>query len=284
MKSWTETWLSQSREKIRSSRVTTRDGCTTPFKGHGGKTNNESRAVSPPLQKEEKSLREFKRLCGIFCYFSSEQKCWQGKRWNYISYSWSGTRPQAKKGNVLLNVTYWRDGEQRGCEKEERRQSELEEEIGRGGRERGNNDMLMKSRNHCARKKITNPRKQEMKTCSTLNFKIATVLFIRSRELPHRLSIIRYCCSDEGAIINIHSDKVHFFLLDNANTQLSINDHRAEHTHARRHAHAHIYIYTRLHCWLSAWSVGKRWLPWPGSTLWNVNMRWGAGVSLAQIM
>lgn len=45
---------------------------------------------------------------GFFCYFSSEQKCWQGERWNYISYSWSGTRPQAKKGNVLLNVTYWK--------------------------------------------------------------------------------------------------------------------------------------------------------------------------------
>lgn len=114
-KSQTETWLFQSREKIRSSRVTTRDGCSIPFKGHGGKTNKESRAVSPSLQKEEKkSLGEFKRLCGIFCYFSSEQKCWQGKRWNYISYSWSGTRPQAKKGNVLLNVTYWKDGEQKG--------------------------------------------------------------------------------------------------------------------------------------------------------------------------
>lgn len=37
--------------KIRSSHVTRRDGCAIPFKGHGGKTNNESRAVSPPLQK-----------------------------------------------------------------------------------------------------------------------------------------------------------------------------------------------------------------------------------------
>lgn len=67
-------------------------------------------------RRRKKSLREFKRLCGIFCYFSSQQKCWQGERWNYISYSWSGTRPQAKKGNVLLNVTYWKDGEQRVCE------------------------------------------------------------------------------------------------------------------------------------------------------------------------
>lgn len=133
--------------KIRSSCVTTRDGCTIPFKGHGGKTNNESRAVSPPLQKEEKSLREFKRLCGIFCYFSSEQKCWQGKRWNYISYSWSGTRPQAKKGNVLLNVTYWKEGEQRGCEREEGREREKEgKETGEKKSKRGDNGMLMRSK------------------------------------------------------------------------------------------------------------------------------------------
>lgn len=42
-----------------------------------------------------------------------------GKRQNYISYSWSGTRPQAKKGNVLLNVTYWRDRAEVGKEKRE---------------------------------------------------------------------------------------------------------------------------------------------------------------------
>lgn len=45
--------LSQSEEekKTRSSRVTTRDGCCSLLKGHGSKTNNESRAVLPPLQK-----------------------------------------------------------------------------------------------------------------------------------------------------------------------------------------------------------------------------------------
>lgn len=64
--------FSVMRKKIRSSCVTTRDGCCIPLKGHGSKTNNESRAVLPPLQKEEKkSFGEFKKLCGIFCYFSS---------------------------------------------------------------------------------------------------------------------------------------------------------------------------------------------------------------------
>lgn len=80
----------------------------------------------------KKSLREFKRLCGIFCYFSSEQKCWQGERRNYISYSWSGTRPKAKKGNVLLNVTYWKDGKQRVCGTQKKKTKKNEE--GAGGR------------------------------------------------------------------------------------------------------------------------------------------------------
>lgn len=123
-------------KKTRSSRVTTRDGCCSLLKGHGSKTNNESRAVLPPLQKAERggeSLREFKRLCGIFCYFSSEQKCWQGERRNYISYSWSGTRPQAKKGNVLLNVTYWKDGKQRVCGTQKKKTKKNEEGRGGGG-------------------------------------------------------------------------------------------------------------------------------------------------------
>lgn len=69
----------------------------------------------------------------LFYFFSSsEQKCWQGKRRNYISYSWSGTRPQAKKGNVLLNVTYWRDREQKGCGREERRKTEKRETGSKG--------------------------------------------------------------------------------------------------------------------------------------------------------
>lgn len=95
------------------------------------------------FKRKKKSLGEFKRLCGIFCYFSSEQKCWQGERCNYISYSWSGTRPQAKKGNVLLNVTYWKDREQRDCEekrggKESKRKKKQRERMS----ERGHNDTL----------------------------------------------------------------------------------------------------------------------------------------------
>lgn len=59
-------------------------------------------------KRKKKASESSRGSVGFFCYFSSEQKCWQGERWNYISYSWSGTRPQAKKGNVLLNVTYWK--------------------------------------------------------------------------------------------------------------------------------------------------------------------------------
>lgn len=103
----------------RSSHVTRRDAI--PFKGHGGKTNNESRAVSPPLQKEKKkgvqeALWDF---FFFFLLFFLWTKVLAGKRQNYISYSWSGTRPQAKKGNVLLNVTYWRDRAEVGKEKRE---------------------------------------------------------------------------------------------------------------------------------------------------------------------
>lgn len=117
---------------IRSPRVTTWDGCRAPLKGHGSKTNNESRAVLPPLQKEgkkKKALESSRGSVGFFCYFSSEQKCWQGERWNYISYSCSGTRPQAKKGNVLLNVTYW---------KTESKEVVKEKRGGREGEEREN--------------------------------------------------------------------------------------------------------------------------------------------------
>lgn len=63
-------FLSHEKKKKRSSRVTTRDGCTIPFKGHGGKTNNESRAVLPPLQKEEKKASESSRgSVGFFVIF-----------------------------------------------------------------------------------------------------------------------------------------------------------------------------------------------------------------------
>jgi len=57
--------------KIRYSRVTTKDGCSIPFKGHGGKTNNESRAVSPPLQKEErkKASESSRGSVGFFVIF-----------------------------------------------------------------------------------------------------------------------------------------------------------------------------------------------------------------------
>lgn len=55
-----------------------------------------------------------------------------GKRQNYISYSWSGTRPQAKKGNVLLNVTYWRDRAEVVKEKRGRNETKWREKKGRG--------------------------------------------------------------------------------------------------------------------------------------------------------
>lgn len=64
-------------------------------------------------REKKKAFESSRGSAGLYfifcCYFFSEQKCWQEKQWNYISYSWSGTRPQAKKGNVLLYVTYWRD-------------------------------------------------------------------------------------------------------------------------------------------------------------------------------
>lgn len=153
------------------------------------------------FKRKKKSLREFKRLCGIFCYFSSEQKCWQGKRWNYISYSWSGTRPQAKKGNVLLNVTYWKDGEQRGCEREEGREGEQKEKETEGVKE-GDNGMLMKSKND-SEWSNEESLKEETKTRSLLNFKIAAVVFITNREVVLRLSIIRHDCTEKAGRSNV---------------------------------------------------------------------------------
>lgn len=56
---------------MRSSRVTTRDGCCIPLKGHGSKTNNESRAVLPPLQKagKKKASESSRGSVGFFVIF-----------------------------------------------------------------------------------------------------------------------------------------------------------------------------------------------------------------------
>lgn len=90
----------------------TRDSFNAPFKGHSAKTNNESSAVSPPLQTDREKPQRVQEAQWDFCYFCSEQKCWQEEQWNYISYSWSGTGPQSKKGNVLFKVTYWKEDEE----------------------------------------------------------------------------------------------------------------------------------------------------------------------------
>lgn len=109
--------------KIGLSRVTRRDGCTIPFKGHNGKTNNESSTVSPPLQtgdkKKKKKLGEFKRLSGIFVIFALYKSA--GRESSATTFHTAGLAqgPRAKKGNVLLNVTYWKEDEQTGCKKEE---------------------------------------------------------------------------------------------------------------------------------------------------------------------
>lgn len=105
-KSQTETWLSQSWEKIRSSRVTTRDGCSIPFKGHGGKTNNESRAVLPPLQKEEKKPQRVQEALWDFLLFFLWTKVLAGKavKLHFIQLVWHQAPGQERKCTIKCDL------------------------------------------------------------------------------------------------------------------------------------------------------------------------------------
>lgn len=105
-KSQTETRLFQSWEKIRSSRVTTRDGCCIPLKGHGSKTNNESRAVLPPLQKEEKKPRRVQEALWDFLLFFLWTKVLAGRavKLHFIQLVWHQAPGQERKCTIKCDL------------------------------------------------------------------------------------------------------------------------------------------------------------------------------------
>ena len=83
------------------------------------KTNNESRVLLPFSSKGKKRKRRKnplwvqEALWDFSVIFSSEQKCWQAKRWNYISYSCSGPQAsgQERKCTIKCDLSYWREAE-----------------------------------------------------------------------------------------------------------------------------------------------------------------------------
>lgn len=143
--------------KIRSSHVTRRDGCAIPFKGHGGKTNNESRAVSPPLQKrngggqgrEKKSPGEFKRLCGIFFVIFPLNKSAGRKaaKLHFIQLVWHQAPGQERKCTIKCDLL---ERQSRGCERKERKEwDQMEREEGEGKRTKQWNKSVLIQGKYC---------------------------------------------------------------------------------------------------------------------------------------
>lgn len=73
-------------------------------------------------------------------------------------------------------MTYWKEGEQKGCEREEGRRKRAKGKRNRGS-ERGDNDMLMNSKNDSERR-TEESLKTEIKKCSLFNFRKAAVAAI----------------------------------------------------------------------------------------------------------